>query len=376
MVALSVEMIQAHPIIGVGADNFGFEVNRYRERYGLQNPDLPYLAAAENEIPERAHNEYLQIFAELGLVGAAIFAWFLAGIGIVAFRSLRELPNRSMHGYAAVVGIGLFLASSLVSSYSFRLIQNGFVFFFALAVAAKLLLKDKPSERKEEAVSVSKFRIVAVAGLAACLLLAAYSSSRVASVIVTHKANGTRDLTKATTFYETATLIDGENPFVYNSLGIRLLHEGRYADAAENFSRAVEIGLGTSTSFSYLATAYALSGNNVAAEETMRRAFTYYPRSPFILTRYAALLKENGKEDESLEILARATQISPKASRTWFYLITEGAKATADRSVFDKELVPVMNLQPNRAVYAVVTERLLKFPDERRFSMVKVGPPE
>ncbi len=373
MISLSVEMIATHPIIGVGADNFGFEVNRYREIYSLQNPDHPNLAAAENEIPERAHNEFLQIFAELGLVGAAIFAWFLTGIGVMAFKSLKELPTRSIHAYAAMVGIGLFIASSIVTSYSFRLIQNGFVFFFVLAVAAKLLLKDKVDEREEIVLSVSRFRIAAVASLTACLLLAAHSSSNVASVIITQKANGIRNIDEALKLYETASFIDDENPFVRNSLGHRLLHEGRYAEAAVNLSRSIDMGLATSTSFSYLATAHSLAGDNITAEETMRRALVYYPRSPFILTRYAALLKENGKEQHSVEILAKANLISPKASRTWFSFISEGAKTTSDKAVFDKELMPVMDLQPSSAIYAVATERLIKFPEERRFSMLNIG---
>ena len=183
-----------------------------------------------------------------------------------------------------------------------------------------------------------------------------------------------RDAEEAMKLYQTASLIDDENPFALNSLGHFLLHEGKYEEAAANFSRAIDMGLGTSTNFSYLATAYSLAGDNIAAEETMRRALIYYPRSIFVLTSYAALLKENGKETESSEILSKATQISSKSSRTWFSFITEGAKVTSDKAVFDKELLPVMDLQPGPAVYAVATGRLLEFPEERRFSMINVGP--
>ena len=69
MISLSGEMIRKNPVTGVGADNFGMQVNEYRRAYGAANPDYAHLAAAESEIPNHAHNEFLQIVAELGLVG-------------------------------------------------------------------------------------------------------------------------------------------------------------------------------------------------------------------------------------------------------------------------------------------------------------------
>ncbi|HQU94363.1 MAG TPA: O-antigen ligase family protein, partial [Pyrinomonadaceae bacterium] len=60
MIALSLEMIADKPLTGIGADNFGLQVHKYRKTFAAKNPDDQLLAYAENEIPERAHNEYLQ----------------------------------------------------------------------------------------------------------------------------------------------------------------------------------------------------------------------------------------------------------------------------------------------------------------------------
>ncbi|MEP6703234.1 MAG: O-antigen ligase family protein [Acidobacteriota bacterium] len=374
MVSLSAEMIVTHPMTGIGADNFGFEVNRYRELYAARNPSDPNLENGENELPERAHNEYLQIFAELGLIGIAIFAWFLTGIGILGIRLLGARGTRPLQTYGAIIGIVLFLASSIVTSYSFRLIQNGFVFFFVLAVAARLLFRRKQElNEKRAANSLASLRIAVVAGMAACFMLAVYSSVRVASVILTEKANQTTGLDEATEAYHVAMRLDDENPFASKGFGMRLFHEGRYGEAAEHLSRAVEMGLGTSTDFSYLASAFSLSGNNEAAEDTMRRAARYYPRSVFVLVRYAVLLRQNDKETDSEDALARASRISPNSAKTWLALITEGPKATSDRASTEEGFVPVMDLQPTPAIYSAVTERLIKFPEEQRFSMLPIG---
>ena len=123
------EMFAAHPFGGVGADNFGYEFNNYRAIYSDKNLDLPYLNIAENEVPERAHNEFAQIAAELGIVGLFFIAVL---IGSAAYLSLIAFKRRkfSLYGNAALLGIVLYLLSSLTSSYSFRLVQNGTIFFF------------------------------------------------------------------------------------------------------------------------------------------------------------------------------------------------------------------------------------------------------
>ena len=371
MMTLSAEMIYAHPIVGIGADNFGFEVDNYRQTYAAQNPSDANLAAAENELPERAHNEYLQVFAELGIVGIAIFAWFLFGVTVVALSLLRHRRHQSLHAYAAVIGIALFLASSLVSSYSFRLIQNGFVFFFVLAIATKLLLRD--TESPAAVRQPPSPRLAIVGGIVACLLLAVYSSTRVASVILSERANSTRDMDSALSLYRTAIGLDPENPEANRVLGMRHFHREEYSQAAEHLSRSIDKGIGTSTNYSYLASAYSLAGDNEMAEETMRQAAVIYPRSIFALVRHASLQEQNNRQAESEITFARAVAIDPKLAKTWRSMITQGAKVTSDNSVHDPDILPVMELTPATAIYAVNIERLIRFPEERKFSMMRIG---
>ncbi|HEX6279682.1 MAG TPA: O-antigen ligase family protein, partial [Pyrinomonadaceae bacterium] len=141
MMSLAGQMLRDNPTAGVGGDNFGMQVNRYRQAYGAANPQDINLANAEDQIPGHAHNEFLQVAAELGGVGVAIMTWLLVGIGALAFRSIRYVRSGSLYPVAAILGPGMFLASSLVSSYSFRVMQNGIVFFFVLAVASTTLIR-------------------------------------------------------------------------------------------------------------------------------------------------------------------------------------------------------------------------------------------
>jgi O-antigen ligase/Flp pilus assembly protein TadD len=356
------DMLAENPILGVGAGNFGPEVNRYRIQHSLENPSDPLLAQAESNVPERTHNEYLQIASELGVAGILIFGWFLTGIAILAYRSLRRVSSTPPQALAAVFGLGLFLASSLVTSYSFRLVQNGFTFFFILAIATKVLMRD-PSPEK----AAVKDRRVAFALVAAavCITLITVCGIRVASEVWTNKANATSDLNAAIPVYSKAVSLDSGNPDAPYALGRRLIDAGRYAEAVPYLRRSIDIGRASSTDYSYLATAQSLAGDDQGAEATFAEAATMYPRSTFVLARYSALLETNGKAAEARSRFAKAQEIDLSSANAWKALITKGSKYASDQALFGTDHTAVMDLQPYESIYAVLDERDIRYPNER-----------
>mgnify|MGYP003393404199 CR=1 FL=1 len=368
MIHVSTGMIATNPILGIGADNFGFEANKYRAAFAAQNPNNPVLAEAESYIPERAHNEYLQIAAELGIVGVIIFSWFLFGIAVMGFRLLKNFRLSSPYAIAAMIGIGAFIVSSLVTSYSFRLIQNGFVFFFVLAVAAKLLLKTNKSKIPAPVVA-NKLLMKLVLNVAciACLSLAVLSAVRVSSTAFTQQANRTASINEALPLYRQAMTLDTTNPEAPYYLGLRMIDEARYSDAVINLEKSIRIGKARSTDFSFLATAQSLAGDNAGAERTFAEAAALYPRSVFVLTRYAALLNANGKKPESGRQFERAMSIDKRAANTWWALINNGTQAASDLSFGNaEEHEKIMDLLPHDAIYAIIAERNIRFPNERQ----------
>jgi O-antigen ligase len=373
MMSLASEMISTHPIIGIGADNFGFEVNKYRAAYAARNPDDPNLVEAEDTIPERAHNEYLQITAELGVVGATIFLWFLSGIAIMVFRAIRARRYISLYAVAALTGIALFLISSLVTSFSFRLMQNGMIFFFVLAVAASRLMRQDPDEKRVR-IAQPMIRFVYASGFAATLLLFTYCTVRVISVAYCTQANSTADIDDAIPLYQTAIALDNEDPEARYFLGLRLVDKGRYTEAVPYLKESIRIGRAPSADFSYLASAQSLAGDNAGAEKTFAEATSLYPLSPFVLTRYATLLHLNGKESECEAELERSRRISLRQTNSWWTFITQSPQAATDLALHHDDYAPLMELEPLSSMYAIKAEREIRHPEEK-FDFKHFGSP-
>lgn len=91
---VAMRMFRASPIFGTGLDSYRLIFPRFEDdRFGLYY----------------AHNEYAQLLAETGLVGAAIAAWMLTMLGIRCFRFCRNASGdyRLLNAgpWAAVAGI-------------------------------------------------------------------------------------------------------------------------------------------------------------------------------------------------------------------------------------------------------------------------------
>ncbi|HPT39211.1 MAG TPA: O-antigen ligase family protein [Candidatus Omnitrophota bacterium] len=91
----SLAIIKGHPFVGIGLGNFNLPNSRY------------------------AHNAYLQIWAEMGILGLASFLWMIAVIFRNCLKKLAQLPDKKQIA-------GLLAASSVF------LIHNLFDFTFFL----------------------------------------------------------------------------------------------------------------------------------------------------------------------------------------------------------------------------------------------------
>ena len=80
-------MIKDHPIIGSGLGTFQYNSLQYQAKFfgqGNNRALYPY------GITDKAHNEYLQLWAELGIVGLLAFIWMIIQFFVNVIRFLKR----------------------------------------------------------------------------------------------------------------------------------------------------------------------------------------------------------------------------------------------------------------------------------------------
>jgi O-antigen ligase len=130
------EMWKAHPIAGVGLGGYWVAIPGYHNASGTL-------------VPQEAHNDYLELLASGGVIGAAIGIWFFAALFKRTRTSLRS-PTRFRRAatFGAVLGIVGVGVHSLFD-FGLHMIVNA-VIFITLVVVATTDLKDDPTDRNDD----------------------------------------------------------------------------------------------------------------------------------------------------------------------------------------------------------------------------------
>jgi pentatricopeptide repeat protein len=348
---------------GVGADNFGVRFNASRSAYRLSDPTEPNEEFVSDGLVERAHNELLQVFAELGVIGVALLVLAAAIFGSWLIKTLAARRYKlSPMLWAAIGGMAAFAASSMVSSFSLRLVQNGLVFFLVLAVAVREMSKGQRQRSLESSVDVvpaGSYRVMAAVSLLLLLSIATFALKAGAEYFVL-TADGSPDTATAIERYELARTLDPDYAGAYLRSSGRSYVAGDITRAAGDLRTAIDRGLGVVLTYSALATCYTRTGDLEAAERTFDEALRIFPRSVFLRVRYSVFLDERGRTEAAKDQLAIAREINASQATGWHNIITTGSVAAYFAAKTDPNIAAPADLLPEAAVF----EYLDKSPGE------------
>jgi O-antigen ligase len=338
---IGMQMVAGHPITGVGADNFGINFNPARRAFNRSHSD-PGREVAEHYFPERAHNEFVQIAAELGVVGILLFAGAFAILIVLVIDRLRK--NRyslSPILWAAIAGMTAFFASSFVSSFSFRIVQNGVFFFIIFGLALSEVDKMKKAERSIPEKWPGKFLTAAIAGSAVALVLFGLRSYAEVEI---RRAESVRALAKALPNFALASTLDPDNFFVHHRVGVRYANEGQHASAAKEIRKMIDAGGGTTLNYTLLADYWDKAGQQKTALETYTEAVETYPNSVFLRAKYAVYLESRGDKATADAQMERAREVDTKQANGWYVML--GGNAPRDILAATGEVEDVDKLLP------------------------------
>lgn len=360
---VGLEMFRAHPLLGVGANNYEVAFSSARERFSTTHRDSALVGMNEQHLTQYAHNEYVQILAELGLVGFLLFGAFCLLLTQSLWRALR-LARRPLPALGAGAGLLAFAVSSGASAFSFRWFGSGLIFFFAAAVVSHFATAVTKQPQPKTTSSLAFGRVATASALVFAIVMFVGASAQATNSVMHAWAQSSKSPAEAENFYRLAlrfNRFDAATHFDYGSL---LYQQRRYIEAVSHFRYAVAHGFNTSTSYAAMAAAQAEAGDLAAAEQTLAAASRAYPNSVFLLVRHAAALSRMGRTQESEQQFAEALSVDVRAARGWYQLINFDIDAALVAAQKDSSLPKPGELEPQTAIYVVLkeNERRLNIP--------------
>lgn len=353
---VALEMIRQNPASGVGADNFGLAFNKARVSYYSTATDEIDDFLGEDYIFERAHNEPLQMAAELGAIGLLIFLVLVLSAGYFLFRALFLLRGRCSPVFvASIAGLVAFAISSMFSSFSFRAFQNGAVFFAILGTAFALSpVKRRSNLQKANNAAVSGIsptqKLIFQTTVIAAVLLALYSFSKGLGYYSAYYAERARTAEESKRLFDLSVFFDPDLTGSYLSLAGMAAKRNEWGVAAENYRKAIDGGLGISLIYSYLADAQAKNGDRASAVATLREGVAIFPGSIFLRARLSQTLLDAGLTFDSQVELELARAIDARQTNSWFIVLTNGILTAHLRSQVDDSYAKPYELLPVDAI--------------------------
>ena len=121
----SILMIKDHPLLGSGIGTYKYNTLKYQAEFFEQGENR---SLYPHGFADKAHNEYLQLWAEMGIIGLGIFIWLMVCYFNYGIKILNKIKNH----YKQAILIGLM--GSIVA-----VLVDG-IFGFPLHLAATIVL--------------------------------------------------------------------------------------------------------------------------------------------------------------------------------------------------------------------------------------------
>jgi tetratricopeptide (TPR) repeat protein len=233
---------------------------------------------------------------------------------------------------------------------------GGLLFFFAAAIVSRAGANALQPERQSIKLAFIPARVATAAALALALLMFGGRGAQGLSTCLRGVAQSRTDIAQAEPLYKSALRLNPFDATAHLDFGVRLYAERRAGEAVPHLRYALERGMNTSVCYAYLAAAEAGSNDFAAAERTMARAVSVYPRSVFLRARHAAALKTTGRDAEAEREFAVALSLDSRTARGWQELMSGGAERAKATAYKDKSVAMPGELYPENCILAVIAE--------------------
>lgn len=329
--AVAWEAFKSKPIQGDGVGAYNADFAKYRQAY-VSNPSYTKLRSVSNPKTDatqfharstNAHNEFLQILGETGLIGFSLFiiVWLLLFFLLWQLRTVAP-----MQMVAALCGLIAYFISSSVTSFSFRA-SPGIV-----SVACLLLMTLGSNTRSIRQDKSTVYRLKRSYSLILFVVLISLNliwNYRTFSVLRSYQIEAPLDFNyfpdepqkneQLLSNYQQVFSLDPLNAGAHLSCGILLFQMKRPQEAIPHLEFAISHGFNRPWATASLAFVYEQTRDIDKAINTMNETVKAYPDSIFSRVIYAFFLKQKGRVDdyrEQLRLLPKDS-VNNNETRCW-----------------------------------------------------------
>lgn len=303
---ISWEIIKDHPFLGVGFDHYAVAHNDYQAAYFQQNPhetEKGYLAGNV----EYAFNEFLQLWAELGMIGLLLFVgvcFFLINKGI-----RKALKEKS---WPLIAGLGGFAAILTASLFSYPLHDVPTLlnfFFFAALIASGIDLKSYSLK-----MDTGYYRLIIMLLILGSI---AFVYNRSDYLMAERKWKESflnlrmGDAQAGLEGYDDLYPVLKQNKYFLFNYAAELDRQGEYARSLELF-REMEQRLNDHDLYSFLGAAYEGINDPVGAEKAFLKSTYIIPHLIYPKFRLAILYHVTGQEEKAKKMAYVIVNMKPK----------------------------------------------------------------
>lgn len=248
-------IIKDHPMLGSGIGTFKYNSLNYQAKFFDQGENrrlYPY------GIADKVHNEYLQLGAEIGILGLGIFLWLIISYFSYGVRILKKLKDKYKQGI--VIGLmGGIVAVLIDGIFGFPLHLPATLVLFWLFIGLIVSIKHSEQKTKIEEIKKAKpkakgdkndriesniyrfkpllYLVIILLYLFLCTIIARPFVSQVYEFYGVEYAKKA-DYNTASKYFHEALKWNPYFGMVYYNLGQIISQKGIYTPAIESFEKA------------------------------------------------------------------------------------------------------------------------------------------
>jgi len=310
---MSLNILKDHPLTGVGLDNFS-EVSG---RYNFKQTRGP---ANYFKVPQRPHNDYLKIIAELGLPGLAILLalfYFLVKKIFLSFASLFDISK-------------ILILYLLFQAFFFNILFNVFFFFILIFLLKIVSEQEKEVTFKSFSPSLKLF----LSSLLVVIFVIGYLFTWLSAGLI-EKSKRADNVVQAFPLLDKAGYLNPLDQNVYYLKALLLTNYFKQTANSESFYSAVDNLKKAQRLNRYFIQAYLLESElylellkrrikyqSLDEEITapLEEAEIYAPFNPFIKLKKARVYFEFDKNHRAKEEAVKAITLEPEFVAALYFL--------------------------------------------------------